>query len=232
MNVQAIETIYKGFKFRSRLEARWAVFFDALKINFQYELEGFNLGDSLFYLPDFYLPEFNSWVEIKAKAPDPTEVKKAQLLSEQSSQNVIVLYGNPSLPTINPAELPSIMQWQYSAMKFYGNFKSTAPMEIFLMGYETLPEYLRGHEVDAPDFDGSIQSARTLRALDRSLHVKLGDLSKHSRLDNGVFLDGLLWSLHGSRKYVFAPEYFSTIDEFLLSAFAKAQQARFEYGDK
>ena len=28
MEIKAIETIYNGYKFRSRLEARWAVFFD------------------------------------------------------------------------------------------------------------------------------------------------------------------------------------------------------------
>jgi hypothetical protein len=28
MSAKAIETHYKGYRFRSRLEARWAVFFD------------------------------------------------------------------------------------------------------------------------------------------------------------------------------------------------------------
>ena len=30
--IKAIETEYNGYKFRSRLEARWAVFFDALGV--------------------------------------------------------------------------------------------------------------------------------------------------------------------------------------------------------
>ena len=50
-----IETHYKGYRFRSRLEARWAVFFDALQIPYRYEPEGFDLN-GLWYLPDFYLP--------------------------------------------------------------------------------------------------------------------------------------------------------------------------------
>lgn len=50
--MQAIEVRYKGFRFRSRLEARWAVFFDALGIEYEYEPEGFRRGDIL-YLPDF-----------------------------------------------------------------------------------------------------------------------------------------------------------------------------------
>jgi len=50
MNI--IPTSYNGIKFRSRTEARWAVFFDALSIKYVYEFEGYNLGD-FYYLPDF-----------------------------------------------------------------------------------------------------------------------------------------------------------------------------------
>ena len=39
--IKAIETYYKGYRFRSRLEARWAVFFDAAGIKYEYEPEGF-----------------------------------------------------------------------------------------------------------------------------------------------------------------------------------------------
>ena len=55
--IKAIETYYKGYRFRSRLEARWAVFFDAAGIKFEYEPEGFVMSDGTKYLPDFYLPE-------------------------------------------------------------------------------------------------------------------------------------------------------------------------------
>ena len=57
MVIKPIETRYKGYLFRSRLEARWAVFFDALGIRFEYEPEGFDLGGGDWYLPDFYFPE-------------------------------------------------------------------------------------------------------------------------------------------------------------------------------
>ena len=39
--IKAIETQYKGYRFRSRLEARWAVFFDLMGIPYAYEEEGF-----------------------------------------------------------------------------------------------------------------------------------------------------------------------------------------------
>lgn len=63
--IKAITTYYNGYKFRSRLEARWAVFFDAAKIRYEYEPEGFKLKNGLCYLPDFYLPDENMYVEVK-----------------------------------------------------------------------------------------------------------------------------------------------------------------------
>ena len=51
--IKPIETVYNGYRFRSRLEARWAVFFDALKVNYEYEPEGFELPSGNYYLPDF-----------------------------------------------------------------------------------------------------------------------------------------------------------------------------------
>ena len=53
--LKAIETEYKGYRFRSRLEARWAVFFDACGVSWEYEPEGYDLGNGLYYLPDFLL---------------------------------------------------------------------------------------------------------------------------------------------------------------------------------
>lgn len=38
--ITPIETIYKGYRFRSRLEARWAVFLDACDADWEYEPEG------------------------------------------------------------------------------------------------------------------------------------------------------------------------------------------------
>ena len=41
--IKAIETRYGGHLFRSRLEARWAMFFDLAGIPWQYELEAYEL---------------------------------------------------------------------------------------------------------------------------------------------------------------------------------------------
>lgn len=68
MSIRAIETVYAGHRFRSRLEARWAVFFDELGIEWQYEPEGYERDwndGPIRYLPDFYLPATRTWVEVK-----------------------------------------------------------------------------------------------------------------------------------------------------------------------
>jgi hypothetical protein len=70
--VHAIETHYAGCRFRSRLEARWAVFFDKMKIAWEYEPQGYRVGGTP-YLPDFWLPELRQWVEVKGSALSPRE---------------------------------------------------------------------------------------------------------------------------------------------------------------
>lgn len=63
--IKPIETLWKGYRFRSRLEARWAVFFETLGVRWEYESQGFELSDGTRYLPDFYLPDRGLYVEIK-----------------------------------------------------------------------------------------------------------------------------------------------------------------------
>lgn len=62
--VTPIPTRYRGRLFRSRLEARWAVFFETLLLPWEYEREGYPCK-SKYYLPDFWLPRQKRWVEIK-----------------------------------------------------------------------------------------------------------------------------------------------------------------------
>jgi hypothetical protein len=53
--IRPIATRHGGVLFRSRLEARWALFFDCLHIPWEYEPQGFDIGDGQAYLPDFIL---------------------------------------------------------------------------------------------------------------------------------------------------------------------------------
>ena len=82
--IKAIQTEYNGIKFRSRLEARWAVFFDAVGVKWEYEPEGFDLSNGIRYLPDFLLHGVKGrgssengdlYIEVKGELKDEDKVK-------------------------------------------------------------------------------------------------------------------------------------------------------------
>lgn len=98
MNAVAIETLHKGIRFRSRMEARWAVFMDTLGIPYDYEPEGFELG-GLRYLPDFYLPNQDAYLEIKNPNAEPVDFEKIKRLVLATKKTVFVLSSNPEVPS-------------------------------------------------------------------------------------------------------------------------------------
>ncbi len=79
--IKAIETSYRGYRFRSRLEARWAVYFDHAGIAWEYEKEGYDLEEAGWYLPDFWLPDFDCFIEVKPEAPCAGDAKKIRILA-------------------------------------------------------------------------------------------------------------------------------------------------------
>lgn len=98
MKIKAIETVYKGYRFRSRLEARWALYFDELGIEFEYELEGYEVAGTR-YLPDFWLPEVDTYVEVKPANHHITvsnlEALKVVAFSDSIAKPIIVTCGDP-----------------------------------------------------------------------------------------------------------------------------------------
>lgn len=95
MLLKPLQTIYDGYRFRSRLEARWAVFFKNAGIPYEYEKQGYDLGDDIYYLPDFWLPMVGYWVEIKGQHPTPGEVIKASRLCLATQKPVYIFVGDP-----------------------------------------------------------------------------------------------------------------------------------------
>lgn len=100
MTIKAIETKYAGCRFRSRLEARWAVFFDHMGIKWEYESEGYPLPSG-YYLPDFWLPvvEANGqsgiWFEVKpALDLTVTDPRWADLV-EATKKSLVLTLGLP-----------------------------------------------------------------------------------------------------------------------------------------
>lgn len=124
--IKAIETKYNGYRFRSRLEARWAVFFDEIDVAYEYEPEGFDLNgvfselfpgknasENLWYLPDFYLPEYGWYVEIKPSGnleEQNVSLAKCTLLAHQ--KQIFIIIGSPGVGSyavypLNPVERPT-----------------------------------------------------------------------------------------------------------------------------
>lgn len=102
-----IQTEYGGYKFRSRLEARWAVFFDECNVEWEYEPEGYELPDGTKYLPDFLLhikegrAKGDVYAEVKGvlTAEDEDKIKKfvycnADYTYDSEIINKLIILGN------------------------------------------------------------------------------------------------------------------------------------------
>ena len=63
--IQAIPTTYHGVEFRSKLEARVAACLDQFHLTWFYEHEGYTLSTGERYLPDFWLPNIRTYIEVK-----------------------------------------------------------------------------------------------------------------------------------------------------------------------
>ena len=97
------ETYYNGYHFRSRLEARWAIFFDAMGIEYRYEDAWFEVskdGADYRYCPDFYLPRQEIFAEVKGASnrgdiPE-CDMRKMSMMVDYNGplSSGIILLGN------------------------------------------------------------------------------------------------------------------------------------------
>ncbi len=111
MRPQAIETEYAGCRFRSRIEARWAVFFDHLGIEWQYEAQGYELPSGR-YLPDFWLPKIlvgvadghagpsrGAFFEVKGPEPTRDEMWRCVELGVATGTPAFIAWGGHPDPS-------------------------------------------------------------------------------------------------------------------------------------
>lgn len=114
-DIQSIKTDVEGTILRSRTEARWVVFFKRLGVSFQYEPERIELTNGESYLPDFYLPEFKAYLEVKADSEDIVTAEAArarQLAADRPGQRMWLTVGPPSKSTPN---ILTLDEWQADA---------------------------------------------------------------------------------------------------------------------
>ena len=98
LKIKAKPTKFKGRLFRSRTEARWAVFFEKLGLNWSFEVEGYDLPDGTSYLPDFLLktPQGKDlFIEVKpaGQADDPKFSKFEEALDY--TRRAVLVGGTP-----------------------------------------------------------------------------------------------------------------------------------------
>jgi len=94
--IKPIATRYGNNFFRSRLEARWGIFFDELGIQFSYELEGYEINASERYLPDFYLPKVSLFAEVKPFPNASDEAIVRRFIVAGLDTGVILLTDKPA----------------------------------------------------------------------------------------------------------------------------------------
>lgn len=206
-SIKPIETIYNGYYFRSRLEARWAVFFDTLGIQYEYEPEGFKLSDGTMYLPDFYLPAFNYYVEIKGFNKHlRKDLDKVENFVSEIKKSVAIL---SKIPYSKNAEG---MYW-FPVIHYQSAYHNYTNKCYFLFMCDDEKAYIEdgfyvGHNKYWSWFTTNVANADALAY--KSIQAISGEELNDKDCDIRIAFD------------------FSKINKALL----KARQARFEHGEK
>ena len=195
--LKAIDTPYQGHLFRSRLEARWAVFFDALGLEWEYESEGYDL-DGIWYLPDFKVktPQGSDiWIEVK-----PADVIK-----------------DPKFSAFEAAVQKATDDWA----------------RVYLVSGSPLQMLKRDSTVHCPRCGGYVEAASRSSCFGR-VYCGPCDFETPCGGDNPPKSDGFLGCRYWPHKGAINTSDYEWVrlENLLVAAAIKAQQARFEHGAK
>lgn len=150
--MKAIETHYNGYRFRSRLEARWAVFFDTLGVRYEYEPEGFELDDGTWYLPDFRVKCYGTRGDFDNK-PFDLYIEVKGHMSEEDAHKIRMFSGTADLydtdhdrdyyeaivPVLIVGRIPNISNvYDITDSFIIGNYNRMDGIEIYPYNYETI----------------------------------------------------------------------------------------------
>lgn len=248
--IKAIETTYAGCRFRSRLEARWAVFFDELGIEWQYEPQGFELpaplgsSDPLIrYLPDFWLPEQHIWFEVKGPTPSQEDISKVIALDaslDRHEARVVLAVGDiPNPRSVWESDFP-IYEWEQQISMIYhlevlGAGRTSVTFPPAPVPQESLGHFgagwtwwARGEARTA--LDGAPRSIRRKPLRWRWHECRLGHLTVNSSLSCWMCRDYATWE--SGDPFTDACHDVAQNTPRLLAAYAAARSARFEHADR
>ena len=213
--IKAIETVYNGYRFRSRLEARWAVFFDAAGIEYEYEPDGFEFYNCETdttdrYLPDFYLPQFDCYAEVKPSVQ--------KLIECQSKISGAIDFNSTPISEKGILILGQIPYWEEEDIN---------PKFLFFywdkgvgLDYAVIAKSKYGQLKLFREQQGFIRSAPELPIDDFFCKPELYMKS------HGIYIwkDGYCFELSGGD--------WELINKFMMPCYKKARQARFEFGER
>ncbi|WP_428569006.1 MAG: hypothetical protein ACP59X_10380 [Solidesulfovibrio sp. DCME] len=94
-DLPSIKTRYGDYHFKSKLEARWAVFMDLLGVSYEYEKYQGIVSVNFFeyaYMPDFFLNDIELFLEIKPRKPVESELNKAAAWANDAG-DVVFFYN-------------------------------------------------------------------------------------------------------------------------------------------
>lgn len=98
-NIKPLPATHNGIRLRSWTEKRVCVALDAMGVRYAYEPEGFRLESGVCYRPDFLIPDWDVWLEVKREGwmndnDEAAEIdRKAKELCEGSGKAVLVTDG-------------------------------------------------------------------------------------------------------------------------------------------
>jgi len=128
-----VECQYGGEEMRSLLERRLAILLDSLEIKWKYEHRYFRFKEGkMNYLPDFYLPDHDQYIEAKGVFSEKDKEKIKHFTREREEELVfiksdtahfVMTHPNSENPSFGPAHLVECSNCKsHSLVPEYGSY--------------------------------------------------------------------------------------------------------------
>ena len=213
--IKPIETYYNGFHFRSRLEARWAVFFDNAGIEYVYEPQGFENKAGQKYLPDFYLPEKDWYVEIKPPRDGAEEeIEKAcRFIGDKNKIRVLLILGD--IPKFSKTDI-----WFYLAIFYHPVMEELSTRWVGIVPECEFDECGNVHIQKAEFLSWIYICGEKLPPAGETIRVGKKGLTAQKESD-----------LEDCEEYLYSDTFPDEAILFMHRLYDSARQARFEHGE-
>jgi hypothetical protein len=172
------------------MEARWAVFFDSMHVKYEYEMEGFDLGNGKKYLPDFWLPVFGAWAEVKPVPLEGDGLQKVVNLvgglwiDEYRDEPLIELVGVPDYKAYRMFCTTSIPERLFSRDCL--RCRSGKKVEAILIKYIPIyPDMLSTHYWQGDQFYGYDPWKNEDFLKDEKIYADAVNAAKSARFEHG-----------------------------------------------